>query len=372
MKILNLMWGFNLGGIGKCYLTYAGLSEVDPRLDVYSVCINLLNVPFDLEPLIAVNAEIIDIRNRRDISWIWKLRKLLKEFRPDVVFTHGFNGPVLMVVEWLLGDRTTLLCSYHGEYTAPHAARRLLVPIFNGAMHAIYRYCASGILAVSFFSRDLLQQRFGIPANKIDVVHNGISDIVSPLAPPEGFPKIDADMFVLGYAARLDFIKGISDLLEALTHLLDIKLRVVLIGSGSYEKDLRQEAERLKVADRVCFVGYQSDVAEWLPFFDLYVSPSYYEYHSIALLEAMRAGLPIVATDVGGNGESVRNDAEALLVPARDANALAKAIRQMVDDPELRKRLGSAARRRFETKFTEDIMKRNLANWLIKFDHTKK
>jgi glycosyltransferase involved in cell wall biosynthesis len=90
------------------------------------------------------------------------------------------------------------------------------------------------------------------------------------------------------------------------------------------------------------------------------------EYHSIALLEAMRAGKAIVATDVGGNTESVRNLKEGLIVPAADVERLVHAIDRMVIDRSLAKKLGEAARERFKDKFTEEIMVRQTAQWLVR------
>ena len=369
MKILNLMWGFNLGGIGKCFLTYAKLGETDPRLEIRTVCINLQNIQFDLSPLHEIGAETIDIRNRRDISWIGKLRKLLKDYQPDAVFTHGFNGPVLILIERLLGDRTPLLCSYHGEYHAPTQFRRLLEPVFNSTAHLIYKSFASGVLTVCDHSSRFLQTH-GVPSNKIQCVHNGLPDQALSRGTISR-PDYCANQVILGVSSRLDPVKGIEDLLDAMALLKDLPIHLLILGKGLCEDLLKKQTIQLNLSNKVSFLGYQSNVSDWLQVFDIFMLPSHAEYHSIALLEAMRAGLPIVATDVGGNGESVRDRQEALLVPPREPEALAKAIRELASDPELRAKLGQNARKRFLAEFTEAQMCRNLADWLLRFDKTQ-
>ena len=366
MRILNLMWGFNLGGIGKCFLTYAKLGETDPRLEIKTVCINLQNIQFDLSPLYEIGAETIDIRNRRDISWIWKLRKLLKSYKPDAVFTHGFNGPVLILVERLLGDRTPLLCSYHSEYQAPTRSRKLLEPVFNRSMHLIYRTIATGVFTVCEPASRFLQT-CGVPEKKLSCIHNGLPE-QTPSGGSIERPGICDNKLVLGIASRLDPIKGIEDLLDAISLLRDLPVHLLILGSGPSEEGLQKKTAELSLQDRVSFLGYQSNIPGWLKVFDIFVLPSHSENHSLGLLEAMRAGLPIVATDVGGNGESVRDRQEALLVPPREPEALAKAIRELASDPELRARLGQNARKRFLAEFTEARMCRNLADWLLRFD----
>ena len=372
MKIINLMWGFNLGGIGKCFMTYAKLGSVAPELQIITVCVNLKNVSFDLAPLHEIGAKTIDINGRSDLSWIWKLRWLLCDYRPDIVFTHGFNGPVLMVLERLLGNRTKLLCSYHGEYLAPSGSRKLLVPLFNFAMHFCYRHVAAGVLTVCECSKIFLAEKCKVKPEKLHCVHNGICARAPYTGSEPRLPEKCADRLVLGLASRLDPAKGVDDLIDALALTRDLPLHLVLLGSGPSHDELRRKVEALKLEDVVTLAGYMENTSWWLEKFDIFVFPSHSENHSIALLEAMRAGLPIIATDVGGNGESVRDGKEALLVPPHDPAALAAAIRIMAGDPELRRELAANARKRFLKEFTEEKMQRELADWLLSFAPEKR
>jgi glycosyltransferase involved in cell wall biosynthesis len=119
--------------------------------------------------------------------------------------------------------------------------------------------------------------------------------------------------------------------------------------------------------EQVRFTGYLPDVESRLASWDVFVLPSLSEAHSLSLLEAMRAGKAILASNVGGTPESVRDGVEAILVPPADAAALAHGLAVLAGNRPLRERLAAGARRRFETNFTDDAMKRGLADWLLRF-----
>jgi glycosyltransferase involved in cell wall biosynthesis len=366
------MWGFNIGGIGKCFLMYDQLGQIDENLEIVTACINLKNIAFDLSPLHEINAEIIDIENRRDLSWLPKCHDLIKRVRPDLIFTHGFNGPVVVTaLKWRYKLPLPFVCSYHGEYHAPSVSRKLVEPIFNKTMHHLFRHKADGVTCVCEHSKRFLI-KCGIPPEKICTIHNGLQWSPVPEKQYSLRKKLDIadDSLIIGTASRIDPVKGLGFLLSAAASLLadGTECDIVLAGDGHSVKELKAQAEQLKIADRVHFVGFQDDMSPWLALFDIFALPSEAEYHSIGLLEAMRAQKAIVATDVGGNTESVRHEKEALIVPAADPDALYAALSRLIQSPDLRHTLAQAARQRFEEIFTEDITKKNLARWLLSFE----
>ena len=127
---------------------------------------------------------------------------------------------------------------------------------------------------------------------------------------------------------------------------------------------MKQMCKDTKLDDVMSFEGFQSNVPSWLASADIFALPSLYEYHSIAVLEAMRAGKGIVATTVGGNGESILNMEQGILVPPSDPVALADGLERMIKDEKLRSKLARAARLRYENEFTEDAMKRGIVKVL--------
>ena len=371
MKILNVIWKFSTGGIGKCFQTYARLHDVDKDVEVVSVCIDPQDCAYDRTALKAMEARIIPIKSVFDFSWQAKTKGLIDEVQPDLIFCHGFNGPV--VVQRLRQKYhfdIPMVCSYHGLYHAPSLLKRPLSPLFNNLQMLCYRKYAQKVIPVENYSLTYLKRKH-VPQSKITVVHNGI-------APHYEAKKIDLPKkgISIGLASRLDKVKGIEYLLEAVP-LIKAKAKerfhIYVVGNGPLDHELRKQIAELHIEDDVTMTGYQGNIPDWLATWDIFCLPSLHEYHSIALLEAMRAGKAIVATNVGGNTESVRDGQEGLIVPSRDSSALADALIKLIESSSLRSELGKYARERFEREFTEEVMKRNLVKVMKEvYDSCKK
>lgn len=362
MKVLNLIWGFTLGaGIDKCYMTYARLGEMDKDMETKSVCINLLNMNSHIEPLKELGVSFIDIRGRSDFSWVGRLKQMIDDEKPDVVFTHGFNGAIMMLIERLLkGVKTPIICTYHGAYHAPTLSKKLVEPIYNGLTVFIYQHIAKRVVCVENVSRHYLWNK-GVEKDKVVTVHNGILDITKP-KPVDLSTYVERGVPTIVTASRITEVKGLPYLLEALKILKDkgIKYHYFMIGEGPDLEALKNQAKELDIEDNITFAGFQSNVPEWLAACDIFALPSLYEYHSIAVLEAMRAGKAIVATMVGGNGESIKDGYEGILVPSKDAKTFADALECMLKSQEIRVQFGNLARKRFVAEFTEEAMMRTL------------
>ncbi len=156
--------------------------------------------------------------------------------------------------------------------------------------------------------------------------------------------------------ARLDKQKDHASLLEAARLVPDAVF--VLVGDGPLREELEDRATRLGVEERVLFLGWREDIPEVLACADLFVLPSLYEGLPLALLEAMAAGLPIVATAIGGTSEAVVDGVTGLLVPPGEPRSLAAAIRRALDDEGLARRLGAASRERVRREFSAAAMAR--------------
>lgn len=153
------------------------------------------------------------------------------------------------------------------------------------------------------------------------------------------------DLLVIGCVGRLVQLKNQRLMIECMPALLSLQpnLRLVIVGDGPLESVLRAQAFTLGVAAHVDFLGQRSDVADLLPAFDIFALPSSTEGLSIALLEACATGLAVVATNVGGNPEIIRDGQTGLLVPVDDHDALRSALHSLLTNPTLRARLGASA-----------------------------
>ena len=162
----------------------------------------------------------------------------------------------------------------------------------------------------------------------------------------------------MGMIGRFDPVKNHPMLLIAFQNVLKgiSPAKLVLVGDGQARKECEDIAHALGIEDNVRFLGRRSDVAELLSAFDIYVLPSVAEASSLTLLEAMAAGLPIVTTHAGGNPEAVVNDVTGVLASPGNASGFARAIISLIKDPEKRRRMGEAGRKRLESSFTAGKM----------------
>lgn len=370
MLVLSLLWGCSQGGIAKYAINLQRMNSLyEVEVHIKTACILGRAWQSDTRGLKDINATMITISNRLDLSWINRVSALIDALRPALVLVHGFNGPILA---YICRKRThwtfPFVCTYHGPYSAPKLSRRPCVPVFNGLAESLYRNHATGILSVCEYSRKYLLSR-GVPPDKVTVIHNGIST-EAPLGDRDnlrrqlGFSEGD---FIIGTASRLDPFKGLKYLIEAfkINHREVNHTKLVILGDGSNKERLMYQCRTLGITTAVCFAGYQEDVPRWLNAFDLFVLPSLAECHSIGLLEAMRAGLPIVATNVGGNPESIEDGISGLLVPPKNVTCLADKIAACIRDQSLCRRLGSAAYDRFRSEFTLERQVSHTADWLL-------
>ncbi len=370
MRVLSLLWGFSLGGISKYALNLNGMNRYENLdLSIETACIYGKDWECDLTSLYELDAHLIQIRDRTDLSWISVTSILIDKLKPDLLLVHGFNGPVIAQICKLFCHHSfEVVCTYHGLYSAPKFSRRPMVPLFNYLQEWLYKRKAKAILSVCEHSKRYLIEQ-GVPSGKLTTIHNGIdpADISGDrcsLRSEFGYEETD---FLIGCASRLDPAKGLNYLIDAVPNILDEvpHAKFVIFGNGVSEQDLIDQCSRLKVSHAVNFAGYRSDVPQMMGALDLFVFPTLAESHSIGLLEAMRAGLSIVATDVGGNPESIIDGISGLLVPPGDVAALVTASIACAKDQDLRVRIGMGARRRFEAEFTFDKHLRRTANWLL-------
>jgi glycosyltransferase involved in cell wall biosynthesis len=237
------------------------------------------------------------------------------------------------------------------QYTDPPWSRGLAL------QQRLLQRCAKRYIAVSQAVANQLCEDFGVPARKLQVIHNGIPyrEFAGPPNPAlrTALSKATGRPIVLT-VARLDQQKGHTVLFDAIRELSDVLL--VLAGDGPERAMLEAKARQLGIDDRVVLLGYRSDIRDLLAVCDLFVLPSNYEALGLAVLEAMAAGRAVVATAVGGIPEVVLNGVTGVLVPPRDPSALANAIRRLLADPALMHEMGAAGRSRVQREFSSAAM----------------
>jgi glycosyltransferase involved in cell wall biosynthesis len=197
-----------------------------------------------------------------------------------------------------------------------------------------------------------VEQVVGLPAGSVRTIYNGVTD-TGP-APREHAGR----GAVVGALGRLSREKGMDVLVRALA-LLPVGTRAVVVGDGPERASLERLAAELGVTDRLELPGWEDDARARLATFDVLALPSRFEAFPLAILEAMLAGVPVVATDVGSVVEAVADGETGLLVPPDDPEALAATLERLLADGELRARFGRSARVRAELQFTASVQARS-------------
>jgi glycosyltransferase involved in cell wall biosynthesis len=359
IRILSIYWGFSLGG-GVKYAEILDRIGEDKKYEIAHVCIRDRRWDAIEDILHKIKCDSIFITSRLDFDWIKKLSNTITRYDPDMIMTHGFNGHFALCLALFLCKKKDYIkiCSYHGRYHPPTPNIKLL---------SYLRKIATRIIAVSYFSKtELIDQN--ISSHKIDVIHNGINTLLNNVQFLDIRDEwnVSKNDFLLGTVCRIDSIKGINILIESIYILKNYctNLKLVVVGNGPQEKHLKDLTTQKGLEDRIIFAGKRLDIPNCLYSIDCFVLPSLEENHSIALLEAMRSRKAIIATDVGGNGESVRDGIEGLLVPSKDSMRLALAIQKMYYDKKSRDEYSHKAYSRFKNEFTSSCMIENTSQWI--------
>jgi glycosyltransferase involved in cell wall biosynthesis len=269
------------------------------------------------------------------------LPRLLRSLNADVVHTHLVHADVFGgLAARVRGAR--LVSTKHNDD-----------PFRVGAFRHVERGLArltDRIVAITESLRRFTVEQVGVPAEKVETIHYGLDGLPQAWGdnPPDSVPR---DARILLSTSRLVPQKGIDEAVRALAELPPDTVLVVL-GEGGERAALERLAHDLSVADRVFLLGRVPDVGAWLRRAMVYVQPARWEGFGLGVLEAMHAGLPVVATRVSSLPELVADGETGLLVPADDPRALAGAVAEALERPQL----GAAGRERARTEFSVDRM----------------
>jgi glycosyltransferase involved in cell wall biosynthesis len=207
------------------------------------------------------------------------------------------------------------------------------------------------VVAVSDSIRKYIPQTVGIDRERVCTVHNGIEGMATPLAANAGPTRFIA-------VGRLDAIKKHALMIHAFAGVVarGVRARLTIVGDGPQRGAIEALVDALGLRGQIELTGFRTDVSELLAQADVFVLSSHYEGISIALLEAMRAGLPAVATRVGGVPETVVSAQTGLLVDDADEAAFAQAMERLAASPTLRREMGLAAQALQQREFSLDTM----------------
>lgn len=361
LRVLLIHSDLQGGGIETCLLTLARSLSAGAK----AICYCPANHPEPEEDILSSlrDEEVGLFRIRPPMVsplYLFRLEALVRRFAPDVVHLHGtFLGVLGGVLRLRFRRSPIFLYTQHPQHSQD---ARWLQHLSRYAFPRLHH-----IVCVSQAVRDDLLSLPGRDrlASRLSIIHNGID--LRPFRqaiPPEQRHALRAQMGaqdgdrLLGSVGLLWHIKGYHVLLPAFRRVLshNPSARLVLVGAGEQRVALGALAEQLGIAGRTTFLGWRADVPRLLQALDLYVQPSLSEGLPMALLEASAAGLPIVATAVGGVPEIVMDGQTGLLVAPQDPEAMAEALVRLLSDPNLASTLSTNARDRARREFSAEAM----------------
>ena len=345
MKVIQVIPAFRLAGAEvMCENLCVALKNAG--VDVIAVSLYSENTAItDRLDKKGVRIEYLDKKPGFDASVIIKLVHLFKKEKPDVVNTHIYASKYALPAAAIAGVKKKI-------HTVHSMAQKEQGSLGKKVNTFLYRHCGVVPVALSNEVKKSIGEVYGLQESIIPVVYNGI-DLSKCIR------KNDYEangVFTIVHVGRFMKVKNHKTLIRAFARFAEKKesIRLQLLGEGELLDEMKDYAEKLKVADKVEFLGLQSNVYPYLNKADVFCLPSEYEGVPMTLIEAMGTGLPIVASNVGGIPDMLVNGENALLVEPNYV-AVEKAIEKLYNDVEFRIRLGNAAALRSE-EFSAKVM----------------
>ena len=285
-----------------------------------------------------------------DLRALFALRRLIKTIQPDLVHLHSSKAALLgRVAAWLC--KVPAIVTVHGwPFVHPQSkVSKMFYFILERSMVAL----TSKFITVSKLDYSIAQQQLKVHQQQLELIHNGIEK-------DQSFEQVKSDTINAECnvicVARFDIPKDHRTLLLALQQIKHSPWRLKLVGSGPLLAEIKQLAGQLDMSEKIEFLGERSDVAELLTQADLFVLLSLWESLPISIIEAMRAGLPVIASDVGGITELVDDGVSGRVVAPGNIAAAAEALCALITDPSMRHSMSTASKQKFEQQFTAELM----------------
>lgn len=291
------------------------------------------------------------VRGRTDFPRaVIRLRRLLRTEAVDVLHTHHFDPMLVGALATGFGRRPRLVIGRHYSdalyQLTPGWKRRTYL-----ALESFCNRAAARIIVPSAMVRAILVERQRVPAAKVVQIRYGFDfakyRVSNPAAPSRLRQELGLDgKLIIGSFSRLNVDKGHTYLFQALAHLRERwpELRLLLVGEGSARRELEQEVRDRRLTGEVLFMGWRRDVVDLMAMVDIVVQPSLHEAFSAVMVEALAMGKPLVFADASGVRDVLRHRWNGMVVPQRDHEALAAAIAELLERPEIARAMGERGR----------------------------
>ena len=359
MRITYLVGTLERGGVERLVVDW--VDRFRHRHECSLICLLGKRGPL-VQQLESVGIRVLDFeRHPRDPRFVLELSRLLRQLSPELVHSQCAWSLPQQVLATKLGGAKGFVLTVHSTYgmAGPIARSRRLI----GA--GLSRRWIDAVVGVSRAVSDWTEEWLQLPSGSVLTIPNGIdpnrdSGHAVQRVTVEPSPCLGPNTQVLMAVGSLTEHKDHRTLLEAVAGLTEMGLDVacLIVGTGPLEQTLRAMAAELGLTDRVRFLGARDDVPALMKEADLFVHPSTREGFGLVVAEAHAAGLPVVATDVGGVREIVRDGVSGYLVAPGDADGMTKALSRLLADRELQSEMGSLGREWVQELYTVELCTR--------------
>ena len=361
IKVLNIISDTNIGGAGKCVITYSNNYDKERYDIVVAMPENSLLKP-EIEKAGVRVIELQGLRDKSlDIPAIKKIRKIISEEKPDIVHTHASLSARIAARQY---KDCKIVYTRHCDFPISKIYKYKVVRWLN---KKINESLTDKVIATSEQAKQNLIKQ-GLSENIITTILNGVSRM--PEISEEEKKKIKEkyslkpDELVVGYLARVEELKGHKYFIEAAKIISDkfkSKYKFLIMGSGSYEEEAKLLVKELNLEDTVIFTGFIKNVHEMLNIVDIQINASYLsETTNLSLLEGMSLGIPTVATKCGGTPQMIEDYENGLLVEKANSKSLADGIINITKNKEKYQYMKKRSKEIYEERYTSKVYAQNI------------
>lgn len=307
------------------------------------------------ENVFVVPSLVRQISPLNDIKAFWAVRQLIKKMKPDLVHCHSSKAGIIgRLAAWSCGIPAVFTAHGWAFTEGVSPGKRYIYKL----MERVMAQCTRKIICVSDYDRNLALTVMPEQADKMLTIHNGVP-CIKKIDQPKNNERLRLVM-----VARFCAPKQQRELITAVHELLvenpEMDLSLALIGDGPEYEAVKKYTLALENNGFVDFLGAQADAAHLLNQYDVFVLISRWEGLPISILEAMRQGLPVIASDVGGIKEMVKDEETGFLIPRENLALLKEKIKQLYDDRDTCNKLGQQGRNKYIAEFTSESMMKKL------------
>ncbi len=360
-----------LGNAGAEKQLYELVKRVN-RFRFDSVVISLSQGGFWNQEIRKLGVEVIELQRRKHIEFarLFKLVKLLKQINPDIVHTYMFSANSYGRIAALMAKVPIIIAS---ERNLPDLGMEKT--IYQIPVDKFLSFFSQAIICNSYKASEALVKKYKFQSKKVFSIHNGI-DTNYFLSALSSHHREISNQKVIGTIGRLCSQKNHKLFLDMAKIVLvkceNKDLKFVIVGDGELKPELERYAQYLGIKNKMVFTGARNDIPKLLLDVDVFVMTSLYEGLPNVMMEAMLAGLPVVATHVGGVDELIRDGETGFLCPSNNPLALADRVAMLINNKEEAQRLGENGKRRILNEFGVKKMVKHTENLYEEFLYQSK